>query len=55
MTASTASCLVGRGDSAWLEALELRRPFWAAPSIDELAEGDGGWPRVLGGGVGKVW
>ena len=42
MTASTASCLLGRGDSARLEEVELRRPFWGKPSIDEPAEGDGG-------------
>ena len=42
MTASTASCLLGKGDSAWLEELELRRPFWGTPSIDEPGEGDGG-------------
>jgi hypothetical protein len=49
MTASTISCLVGRGDSWWLWLPSSERlPSWPD------GESDGGRPRDLGGMVGKV-
>ena len=51
MTASTQSCLTGRGVPPWVwESEEEGR---GPPSLEEVSEG--GWPLVFGGGVGKVW